>query len=80
MPFLPGFKLIKKAHEEYVDSKLWEMYLVIYPWMDKDNFKSFDEFKSSMKPKAKEQTTDEMLSVVKLLNAAFGGEVVELYG
>jgi hypothetical protein len=54
------------------------MYLVIYPWMGKDNFLTFEQFVNKSKTSKKEQTPEDMLTTIKFLNAAFGGEVVEL--
>jgi hypothetical protein len=47
--------------------------------MDKEHFQNFEQFKGNFKTKEiKEQTPEDMLTTVKFLNAAFGGEVVEL--
>ncbi len=55
------------------------MWLAVYPYMTKEDFMTFAEFKEkSMKTtKPKKQTDEEMLAMAKLLNAAFGGKVVE---
>jgi hypothetical protein len=55
------------------------MWLSVYPYMTKEDFMTFAEFKEkSMKTtKPKKQTDEEMLAMAKLLNAAFGGKVVE---
>lgn len=56
------------------------MWIAIYPNMTEENFLSFEEFKNKLiaKPKIKQQTDEEMLAMAKLLNAAFGGKVVEV--
>lgn len=48
--------------------------------MTKEDFMTFAEFKEkSLKTtKSKKQTDEEMLAMAKLLNAAFGGDVVEI--
>ena len=77
-----GLKYIKKAIEKEQEKSLWEMWLMMFPNMDRKNFISFEEFKEkatqSNRQKSKEKTDDEMLAMVKILNAAFGGEVVEI--
>lgn len=59
---------------------MWEMWLAIYPNMDEQSFITFEGFKEKItnqdKPKKEKQTDEDMLNMVKMLNAAFGGEVV----
>ena len=56
------------------------MWLALYPHMTEKTFVSFDKFKddSTRKRKPKKQTTADMIAMCKLLNAAFGGEVIEV--
>lgn len=55
------------------------MWLAIYPYMTEKTFIPFSEYKAKhMKPKI--QSEEEILAKVKLLNAMFGGEVVESNG
>ncbi|MCD2345820.1 hypothetical protein [Clostridium guangxiense] len=49
-----GFEMLKKANEKQNDSILWDMWLVKYPWMDKDNFVSFNDFKNNILKKVEE--------------------------
>jgi len=53
------------------------MWLSLYPNMTKDNFISFTDYKNKLLHTKKEQSTDEMIAMVKMLNAAYGGKVVE---
>jgi len=78
LPFLYGVKFIRKAIKEHREKKMWEMWLSLYPHMTEKTYISFEDYKGQFEPK-KEQTGDEMLAKVKLLNAMFGGEVVEVY-
>lgn len=81
-PFMAGLQLIKKAREREEDKPVWQMWLALYPYMDKKTFVPYPEFKNKMLKKAsdvsKRQTPEEMLTMVKVLNAAFGGKVVEI--
>ena len=77
-PFLIGLKYIKKAIEKENEKSLWEVWLTLYPIMTKKNFVSFADFKGKAVKKRKEKTDDEMLTMVKVLNAALGGKVIEL--
>ena len=76
--FAEGISIITKAKEKETDQIIWEMWLSLYPNMNKDNFISFNDFKNKItnNKKNKNQTDDEMLAKVKILNAAFGGEVI----
>ncbi len=44
----------------------WELYLTIYPNMDKESFISFEEFSNPPKPK----TPEEILADVRLISMA----------
>lgn len=39
-------KLLIKAYEKQQEQKIWEMYLMRFQNMDKDNYVSFEDFKS----------------------------------
>ena len=68
------------AIEEERDSLIWQMWLSLYPFFSKEGFISYPDYKSKIlaqnKPK-RDQTDDEMLAMARILNAAFGGTVVE---
>lgn len=51
---IEGFEMLKKANEKQSDSILWDMWLAKYPWMDKDSFISFNDFKNSILKKVEE--------------------------
>ena len=71
LPYQIGVKQINKAIEEEKDSRLWEVWLTLYPNMTEDNFISFEEFKG--KQAKKKQTDQDMMAMARALNAAFGG-------
>lgn len=50
LPLQQGMKLLKKAMEEDTREYAFRIYLTVYPNMDKDNFKSFNEFWEEIKP------------------------------
>ncbi|OAA90705.1 hypothetical protein [Clostridium coskatii] len=77
-----GLELIKKVYEEKTNSMVWDMWLAKYPWMDKDNFISFEDFKKQMlgdpeKPKTKPKTKEEIYKqaddILKAFNKSKGG-------
>lgn len=75
-----GIQIIRKASEKENDDKLWQIWLMAYPHMPEDKQETFLDFKSrvmTVAPKKKQQTVDEQIAMCRLLNAAFGGEVVE---
>jgi hypothetical protein len=55
------------------------MWLSLFPHMTEKTFVTFADYKKKLIAQSKphKQTDDEMLAMCKLLNAAFGGEVVE---
>lgn len=71
MPYEIGIRQINKAIEEENDSRLWEVWLTVYPNMSEKNFLSFEEFKK--KQTRKKQTDQDMVLMARALNAAFGG-------
>ena len=52
-------KLISKLRERLRRDKYWELYLVVYPNMTKDNFKSFDKFYDSFMVKTEKEGKSE---------------------
>lgn len=79
-----GFELIKKAYEEKTNSMLWDMWLAKYPWMDKESFISFEDFKDKMlgqaneakKPiETKEEIIDRAEKIVAVFNKSKGGKI-----
>lgn len=53
MPLNFAFKMIIEALEEDNEKYLWEFYLRMVDRMDKNNFKSFEEWKSDVKKEKK---------------------------
>lgn len=81
MPWRVGVQMIRKADEKETDEKLWQMWLVAVPYMPEDHRETFSEYKNrllNVAPKKKAQTVEEQVAMCRLLNAAFGGEVVEM--
>lgn len=79
-----GLELIKKAYEEKTNSIVWNMWLAKYPWMDKDNFISFEEFKKQMigepdkpklKPKSKKEIYTQADKILASFNKSKGGKI-----
>lgn len=79
-----GLELIKKAYEEKTNSMVWDMWISLYPNMDKDSFISFEAFKRQMigdshKPKAKPKTKEEIYKqaddILKAFNKSKGGKI-----
>jgi len=81
LSFSFGYELILKCYEQSAENSLWQMWLTIYPNMTEENFISFAEYKDMAVKNAKQkepQTDEQMLAMAKMLNAAFGGEVIEI--
>ena len=80
-PFETGIMFIKKALEEEKDSIIWQMWLSVYPHMTEKTFISYSDYKKrllkSSEASSHQQTDEEMMAMCKMLNAAFGGTVVE---
>lgn len=71
-----GFEMLKKANEKQSDSILWDMWLAKYPWMDKDNFVNFNDFKNSIlkkveQPKEPVKTKEEIIKNSEKIIAAW---------
>jgi hypothetical protein len=66
LDWIDGIELINKAILKQRERQEWEMWLTLYPNMDKKNFISFEKFKSnqrSAKPKKPKKvlTDDEII-------------------
>ena len=62
LPFKEGSELYLKATEKYQDERLWDMWLSIYPNMDKESFVSFEQFKlNARKQKITKRTDEEII-------------------
>ena len=82
MQIKQGIDLIYKAYEQERDLKLWQMWLTLFPNMTEKDFISFSEYKNKVIDKTsnsgKQQTDEQMMAMCRMLNAAFGGKVVEI--
>lgn len=87
-PYKDGLALLRKAFEKEQDEKIWQMWVaqipravVQIPQIDEKSHMSYAEYRDKLlnqtKPH-KEQSVDDQIAMCRLLNAAFGGEVVEL--
>ncbi|AZV58828.1 hypothetical protein [Clostridium sp. AWRP] len=63
---------------------VWDMWLAKYPWMDKDNFINFEDFKKQMigdpheskpKPKTKEEIYKQADDILNAFNKSKGGKI-----
>lgn len=71
-----GIELIKKAYEKQADDILWDMWLAKYPWMDKDSFISFNDFKNNIlkkveQPKKPTKTKEEIITQSEMIIEAW---------
>lgn len=69
LDFQSAIRLIKKAYEKDLEKRLWEMWLTLYPNMDKKNFIDFEEFKNKIiKPNVETlaNTNDVLLEVSEI--------------
>lgn len=46
LTWIDGVEIINKAIEKTTEEKDWDLYISVYPNMDKSNFITFDKFKS----------------------------------
>ena len=68
LEFYDGVTFLLKAIEVEKDEKLWDLYLEKYKFMNKDNFVSFEDFKSNLDIKEKIDSIKENLSVSQIEN------------
>lgn len=71
MDFSLGVKIINKAYEERSKDRMYQAYCMYLPWMNEDNFMSFENFyNSSMvryEDKDKEEVLEEVEDIIRLL-------------
>lgn len=66
MPFGHALRIIRKGREKEAEDRLWMQYTSIYPYMNEENFISFDDFKNScFKPEEKKLPVEEIMSNVE---------------
>ena len=62
-------KLIEYRLNEQKDKKQWDLYLIHYQHMDRNNYKSFEEWKNpSLEVKEKEKTKEEIVQSSERIN------------
>lgn len=71
MPYQDALKVIAKGREKDSEKRLWDQYVSIYPYMNDDNFISFEEFKNkTVKPaeptRTKEDVLDEVEDIIEM--------------
>jgi hypothetical protein len=65
MYWIDGIEIINKATEKEVEQREWEMWISIYPSMNKENFISFDKFRNKAIEKnitKKAKTSEELIA------------------
>ncbi|MBC2721840.1 hypothetical protein [Desulfosporosinus sp.] len=70
-------KLLNAAQKKESEDSLWEMWLTLYPKMNKDNFESFEDYKNrAIKSvvRATEKTSEEIISELMPVIAAHEGK------
>ncbi len=66
MPYQDALKVIAKGREDDFEKRLWDQYVSIYPYMNDDNFISFEEFKNkAVKPVEPARTKEDVLGEVE---------------
>lgn len=79
-----GLKLIEKAYKEKTNSIIWDMWISLYPNMDKDHFISFEDFKKQnlSEPnehrnpiKTKEEIYKQADKILEAFNKSKGGKI-----
>lgn len=70
-----GIALIQKAREEETKRLLWEEWLTMRPYMDKDKFTTFEDFyKSRVRPKvtvSNRKSKEELLQEAEQIREKF---------
>lgn len=59
MSWIDGINLINKAAEKRSEQKEWEMWISIYPNMDKNTFVPFEKFRSKAQPQKQNNLTSQ---------------------
>lgn len=60
MRYIDGINLINKAIEESEKRKLWEMWLTIYPHMNKETYISFEQFYDKVTTPISQKSSNEI--------------------
>lgn len=66
MPYQDALRIIAKGREKDFEKRLWDQYVSIYPYMNEENFISFEEFKDkTVKPVESTRTKEDVLGEVE---------------
>lgn len=66
MPYDVAIKVIAKGREKEADERLWDQYVSLYPYMNQDNFMTFEDFKKEcVKPIGPKTSKAEILDEVE---------------
>lgn len=66
MPYRDALRVIAKGREKDFEQRLWNQYVSIYPYMNEENFISFEEFKDkTVKPVEPTRTKEDVLGEVE---------------
>lgn len=78
-PFDYGIEIIRAGIEEEKNQRLWQLYLSVYPLMNEETFKSFDDFiKYQKEPPKAVHSKDQILgNVQNILHRSFKKGVIE---
>lgn len=55
LPLNEGLELVEVAAEKHQEERLWDMWLMQYQHMDKENFVSFEDFLNKFRTAAQRQ-------------------------
>ncbi|WP_195269953.1 hypothetical protein [Eubacterium sp. 1001713B170207_170306_E7] len=75
MEFSEGISFIRKAFEKENEQRLWDLYIAQFPYMDKETFISFEDYKKQLmakpsaqinKPQSKEQILESVEAIINL--------------
>ena len=66
-------RLILKANDKQIENSAWELYLTVYPYMNKETFIPFEDFYNPGQIKTEDKTEEEILSEVKEILDSFSG-------
>ena len=75
-------KLLNAAQKKESEDNLWQMWLTLYPRMNKDNFESFEDYKKRAlrsvvraTEKTSEEIVAELIPVIKAHEEGNGNEI-----
>lgn len=73
LPISKITRLLEKAAEKKQLEKAWELYVVRYQWMNKENYITFEEFYNPEKQVTENKSEAEILAEVKEILDGFRG-------